>query len=45
VILAVTSTILNAWINEQPPLAQVEPVTGERVPNQRLANPGQPKDI
>jgi predicted PurR-regulated permease PerM len=45
VILAVTSTILNAWINEQPPLAQVEPVTGERVPNQRLANPAQPKDI
>ena len=27
VILAVTSTILNAWINEQPPLAQVGPVT------------------
>ncbi|CCD38331.1 unnamed protein product [Candidatus Paraburkholderia kirkii UZHbot1] len=24
VILAVTSTILNAWINEQPPLLQVE---------------------
>lgn len=31
VILAVTSTILNAWINEQPPLAQVEPAIGQPV--------------
>lgn len=28
VILAVTSTILNAWINEQPPLPQVEAMRG-----------------
>lgn len=27
VILAVTSTILNAWINEQPPLPQIEAVS------------------
>jgi predicted PurR-regulated permease PerM len=31
VILAVTSTILNAWINEQPPLPQVEPAIGQPV--------------
>ncbi|BBP98055.1 hypothetical protein BSFA1_31840 [Burkholderia sp. SFA1] len=31
VILAVTSTILNAWINEQPPLAHVEAMPSEDV--------------
>jgi predicted PurR-regulated permease PerM len=31
VILAVTSTILNAWINEQPPLPQVEATSNEEI--------------
>jgi predicted PurR-regulated permease PerM len=31
VILAVTSTILNAWINEQPPLPQVEAVSNAEI--------------
>jgi predicted PurR-regulated permease PerM len=31
VILAVTSAILNAWINEQPALPQVESVSGESI--------------
>jgi hypothetical protein len=33
VILAVTSTILNAWINEQPPLPQVEAMSNEEIAN------------
>jgi predicted PurR-regulated permease PerM len=31
VILAVTSAILNAWINEQPPLPQVEAISTEDI--------------
>jgi hypothetical protein len=39
VILAVTSAILNAWINEQPPLAQVEPTIGQPAPSPAVLGP------
>ncbi|SAK78533.1 membrane protein [Caballeronia hypogeia] len=40
VILAVTSTILNAWINEQPPLPQVEAIS-----NEEIAQSTSPRDL
>ncbi|BBU29149.1 hypothetical protein BTHE68_28830 [Burkholderia sp. THE68] len=47
VILAVTSTILNAWINEQPPLPQVEAMTNDEsakaAPTQALADASRPR--
>ncbi|MDR5856857.1 AI-2E family transporter YdiK [Caballeronia sp. LZ062] len=40
VILAVTFTILNAWINEQPSMPQVDAIT-----NEEIARPASAKDL
>jgi hypothetical protein len=47
VILAVTSTILNAWINEQPSMPQVDAIANEEIaraaPENGLADASRPR--